>query len=240
MTRILAPCMVVAVLLLPMSESRAAAPEPTFVELRTLAQSSAPHDWTTAHDLLLNPTISLFTKLTFIKLLGPNPRHEWIPVLNQLSNSSLDRMAARATKTLYKWKAPGYGAESLQRVQSLGIPVRDALRIRHKKGQWTYNADAQTLFLAGVQSRHPRIQIDSAVGLIEIGVASGKAYDTLRNVLLSAERWDDRLMAVNLVRKLSPWDGAKALLKLATKDKNKHVAEAAIDALRPPKTGAKP
>ena len=240
MTRILAPCMVAAVLLSPLSESMAAPPEPSFLALRSLTQSEQTKDQKSLQALLFSKKTSLNTKLTLIKLLGPKARPEWVPALSQLTNSSIDQMAARATKTLFKWQVPGFGADGLKKIQSLGQPVRDALRVSYKKGKWTYHNEAQGLFITGLSSDHPRVQIDSAIGLIEMGQATEKAANTLRRVLMSAKRWDDRLMAVNLVKKLTFWAAQKTLLQLATKDANKHVSGAATLALRLHSKGVKP
>ena len=216
---------------------------PGLKEVSQLARSRAPADQERLKQVMLSPEVRESVRVAAIKRLGTTPRPEWVETLvtlaegearlevAQVANQAPHRrgvpraVAAAAAMKLHRWDHAGYGAERMKKLQTLGVPVREALRTGYVKGQWRYERGASAILRAGLSSEHASVRMDAAAGLVELNTRLNEAKAIFKAVLSdkTEDRWDLRLSALRHLALLPRWSDRDSLLQLALKDSDERV-----------------
>ena len=86
------------------------------------------------------------------------------------------------------------------------------------------------IFWAGIKNENVYVRLDSAVGLVELGLDKA-GLPVIKTVLEKEEKYHIRMAAVNYMTPLKTNEKVRLLLQVATKDKDERVAKRARDVL---------
>ncbi len=206
-------------------------------EIYTLGRSKDEADQTKLRGIIVGDG-PVYERASAIRALGRDKREAVVPDLKKLVEDKATAVKIEASIKLYQWGEHKFAYPVLEKLRAQGVALRRAFQTGYDKGKPTYDKNALKFFQEGVKNENVYVRLDSAIGLIELGKAK-KGLPVIKKVLESEEKYHIRMAAVNYMTPLKANEKVKALLTIATTDKDPRVAKRARDVLGIPKAEPK-
>ena len=173
---------------------------------------------------------TVWERASAIRSLSRERLGDLVADLKRLTGDKNTAVRIEAAIRLYQWGDQAFALPVLKSLRGEGIALRRAFQTGFEDGKPTYDPNALGFFRQSVKSENVYVQLDAAVGLMELG-KEAEGAPVIQGVLQTEAKYHIRMAAVNYLTPLKANGAAKRLIQLAARDKDERVAARARQVL---------